>query len=122
MLVLIVLAHATLRWWVQRKSRQANTLDDTSTEIRFRWWLGHGLSTLLPALVLLIWVHGLYLTATLMLRDSGPRTLTEPALFVLTWAHRLGILGAMFWLLLRLGRVIDTIPAVARRACRDVVG
>jgi hypothetical protein len=117
MLTLIVLAHAILRWWVQRRSHQADPLDDTSTDIRFRWWSGHGLIALLPALVLVIWVHGLYLTATLLLHESGLRGLANPALVVLTWTHRIGLVGAIFWLLSRLGRLIDTsLQSLAARA------
>jgi len=79
--------------------------------------LGRCLRTLLPALVLVIWVHGLYLTATVLLHESGPRGLADPALVVLTWAHRIGLVAAIFWLLSRLGRLIDTfLQSLAARA------
>jgi small-conductance mechanosensitive channel len=62
---------------------------------------------ILPALALLIWIHGLYFTLNLLIGQAGSRTLADPTLVALTWAYRLGVVGAIFWLLSRIGRLIE---------------
>jgi small-conductance mechanosensitive channel len=116
-LTLIALAHVSLRWWVQRKARDADTRADSPAETRLRRWLARGLSAILPALALLIWVHGIYFAAGLLLRETGPRTLADPALVVLNWAYRVGIVVAMLWLFSRIGRLIEAfLTSLAARA------
>jgi small-conductance mechanosensitive channel len=108
-LVLMALAHLSLRWWIKRKARQDNYgVNATPTsDFRLRRWLTRGLSEILPALALLIWIHGLYFTLNLLIRQADSWTLADPALVVLTWAYRLGVVGAIFWLLARIGRLIE---------------
>jgi small-conductance mechanosensitive channel len=110
-LTLMALAHVSLRWWVQRMARQDDAHDDAAAEIRYRQWLARGLSAILPALALLIWIHGLYFTGSLLVRQTGPRTLADPALVALTWAYRFSIVGAIFWLLSRIGQLIEAFLA-----------
>ena len=66
-----------------------------------------GLREILPALALLIWIHGLYFTLNLLISQAGSRTLADPALVALTWAYSFGVVGAIFWLLARIGRLIE---------------
>jgi small-conductance mechanosensitive channel len=108
-LVSMALAHLSLRWWIKRKARQNEaTVGDTATsDPRLRRWVTRGLREILPALALLIWIHGLYFTLNLLISQAGSRTLADPALVALTWAYSFGVVGAIFWLLARIGRLID---------------
>ena len=71
-LVLMALAHLSLRWWIKRKARQDNyAVGDTPTsDLRLRRWLTRGLREILPALALLIWIHGLYFTLNLLIGQA----------------------------------------------------
>ena len=101
-LTLIALAHLSLRWWIRRKVRR----DDA--------W---GLTKVLPPLALLIWIHGLYFALNLLLRQTGPQTLVDPVLDAIGWAYRLSIVGAIFWLLSRIGRLVEAfLVSLATRA------
>jgi small-conductance mechanosensitive channel len=107
-LVLMALAHLTLRWWIKRKSRQDDAAGAAPpSELRLRRWVTRGLREILPAVALLIWIHGLYFTLSLLIRQAGPPTLVDPALVALTWAYSLGVVGGIFWLLSRIGRLIE---------------
>jgi small-conductance mechanosensitive channel len=87
-LAAIGLAHLALRWWVGR-------------------WIARGLRDILPPLALLIWIHGIYFALTVVVGDAAPPTLAAPALTALTWAYRLTIVFGIFWLLSRIGRLIE---------------
>ena len=108
-LVLMALAHLSLRWWIKRKARQDDAAvgDTPTSDLRLRRWVTRGLREILPALALLIWIHGLYFTLNLLISQAGPRTLADPALVALTWAYSFGVVGAIFWLLARIGRLIE---------------
>jgi len=108
-LALMALAHLSLRWWIRRKARQdgAAVGDSPAGDLRLRRWVTRGLREILPALALLIWIHGLYFTLSLLLRQAGPQTLADPALVALTWAYSLSVVGGVVWLLLRIGRLIE---------------
>ena len=105
-LTLMALAHISLRWWVRRKSRQ-DAHDASAAEIPHRRWVTRGLREILPPFALLIWIHGLYFALSLLLRQTGPQTLVDPVLVALTWTYRLSVVGALFWLLSRIGRLIE---------------
>jgi small-conductance mechanosensitive channel len=108
-LALMALAHLSLRWWIKRKARRDNPAvgDSSASDVRLRRWVARGLTAILPALALLIWIHGLYFTLSLLIREVGPPTLADPALVALRWAYGLGVVGGIFWLLSRIGRLID---------------
>jgi small-conductance mechanosensitive channel len=108
-LVLMVLAHLSLRWWIKHKTRQDDRVvsEAAADGGRLRRWVTRGFGEILPALVLLIWIHGLSLTLNLLIRQASPTTLTDLALVAVTWAYRLGVIGGMFWLLSRIGRLIE---------------
>jgi small-conductance mechanosensitive channel len=108
-MTLIALAHLSLRWWVQRKARadEAAKADSQPGDMRLRGWVTRGLREILPPLALLIWIHGLYFALGLLLGQTGTQTLVDPALVALSWAYRLSVIGAIFWLLSRIGRLIE---------------
>ena len=108
-LVLIGVAHLALRGWIQRRTRRdaVAVVDAPTGELRLRQWVTRGLREMLPALALLIWIHGLFFTLSLLLRQPALGSLADQGLIVLSWTYRLGVIGAMFWLLMRAGRLIE---------------
>jgi len=108
-LALMALAHLSLRWWIRRRVRRsdAGAGDSAPGDMRLRRWVTRGLTETLPPLALLIWIHGLYFTLRMLLRQAGPQTLVDPTLFALTWTYGLSVVGAIFWLLSRVGRLIE---------------
>ena len=108
-LALMASAHLSLRWWIKRKARRDNAAvgDSSASDVRVRRWVTRGLTAILPALALLMWIHGVYFTLSLVIREAGPPTLAGPALVALTWAYGLGVVGGIFWLLSRIGRLIE---------------
>jgi small-conductance mechanosensitive channel len=108
-LSLMAAAHLGLRWWIRRQARAEAfvTKESPPGEMRLRGWLTRGLRETLPALALLIWIHGLYFALSLLLPQAGSPAVVGPAIVALTWAYRLGVIAAIFWLLSRIGRLIE---------------
>jgi hypothetical protein len=78
-LVLMAVAHLSLRWWIGHKARQddAAVAGTPTSDLRLRRWVTRGLREILPALALLLWVHGLSFTLNLLIGQAGSRTLAE---------------------------------------------
>jgi small-conductance mechanosensitive channel len=107
-LVLMAMAHLSLRWWIKRRARADDDAGETPTSaLSLRQWVTRGLREVLPALALLIWIHGLYFALNLLIGQVGSRTLVDPARMVLNWAYSFGAVGTIFWLLARAGRLIE---------------
>jgi small-conductance mechanosensitive channel len=108
-LVLMGLAPLLLRAWIKRKARRDDTIlrDDPTSDLRVRRWVTRGLREILPPLVLLIWIHGLYFALSLLLRRTVPQFHVDTVIGAVTWAYRLGVIGGIFWLLSRIGRLIE---------------
>jgi small-conductance mechanosensitive channel len=118
MLALVAVAHLSLRWWIRREAHRDRIErgEQPLADARPRYWLTRGLTEMLPPLVLLIWIHGLYLASTLLLPQAGPVP-AGPAPVIVSWGYRLAVVAAIFWLLLRVGRLIEAILiALSRRA------
>ncbi len=109
-LALMALAHVSMRWWIRRKARQDDAAAGNSPpgDLRLRRWVTRGLREILPPLVLLGWIHGLSFALSLLIRQAGPQGLVDPVLGVVIWAYRLSVVGALCWLLSRVGRLIET--------------
>ena len=124
-LALTALAHLSLRWWVRRRARGYEAGVSHADEWRLRRWLARGLDDLLPAVALLIWIQGLWFVADLSVRQLAPQTLIEPLMLGLRWAYGLAVIGAMAWLLSRVGGIIEvflhTLSTRADTAWDDVV-
>jgi small-conductance mechanosensitive channel len=108
-LVLMGLAHLLLRAWIKRKARQDDAIlrEDPTSDLRVRRWVTRGLREILPPVVLLIWIHGLYFVLSLLLRRTVPQPHVDTVIDAVTWAYRLGVIGGIFWLLSRIGRLIE---------------
>jgi len=111
-LVLIALAHLALRRWIRRRAQEPDAAgaDAQTADRGIRRWVTRGLKEILPALALLMWIQGLSFTLGLLLRRSG-LTLADPALSALSLAYGLGSIAGIFWLLSRIGRLIEAFLA-----------
>jgi small-conductance mechanosensitive channel len=101
------IAHLALRWWVRRKAGQQQAQAEAGLTLhRARVWVARGLRTVLAPLALLIWVQALWLVARMIAARAAAPPYAESALL---WAYRLSLVAGLFWLLLRLGRLVDDI-------------
>src|SRR5688572_7228491 len=118
--VLMALAHLSLRWWIKRKAHQADASggEAPTSDARLRRWVARGLRESLPALALLLWIHGLHFTLSVLIRQAGPRSFTDPALVALLWAYGFGVVAGIVWLLSRVGRLIEAF-LVSLSTCTD---
>jgi small-conductance mechanosensitive channel len=116
-----------LRWWVRRQSRlyEAGARSLSPEESRGRRWLITALHEMLPPAALLVWIHGLTVTLQLVVRDAAPPAVSGTVLTGLGWLYGLSVLGALFWLLWRVGGVIElflvSLSARAETSWDDVV-
>jgi small-conductance mechanosensitive channel len=112
-------AEAVLRWLVRRKIRrdQAQAHGAPEEERRTLQWLDRGLRAAVPPLVLLLWVHGIYLVLAVLLAEFRFRAEAEAARGALEWIRGAGTLVGLFWLLYRLSRVLEAwLTALSRGA------
>ena len=109
LLALVGLTHLLLRWWVRRQSRryEAGARWLPIDEARLRRWLTRALDEMLAPVATLVWIHGVAFVLDLAIRDAVPATLRPTALSGLGWAYALSVLGALFWLLWRVGGIIE---------------
>jgi hypothetical protein len=112
-LTLVAVAHLSLRWWIRRKTRLAHATGSElpPTEMRRRHWTTRGLREILAPLALLVWIHGLYFAPSVLLEGMDSQPFAAPTLVALTWAYRLSVLGALCWLLARVGRLIEAVSS-----------
>jgi len=108
-LALIGLAHLGLNLWLRRTARQAAGAADAAVPAGsgLRYWLPRGLRLMAPPLALLIWVHGLYAVGRLLIAQLESAAVAESAQVALDWAYRISFVGAVCWLLARIGRLLD---------------
>jgi small-conductance mechanosensitive channel len=106
---LMVLAHLSLRWYIQRKAEREATREGAAPgEMRVHQWIARGLREVLPALALLIWIHGLYFALSLLLRRTATESVLASSLTALQWSYSVALVAALFWLLSRIGRLVET--------------
>lgn len=104
LLVLVAGAHLWLRWWIRRRVRQER--DAAGGDIGMRQWFATGLSRVAPPVLVVLWIHGLYAIVNVLLQPvTSP--VAEPARFALSWAYGLAFLATLFWLLSRIGGLIE---------------
>lgn len=96
LLALAFCTHLALRWWAHRVPA-----DGSSN------WVLRSVRHTLPALALLIWIHGLYLALGLLVPAAVPSSSVTLAFVILSWAYRLAVLAAIFWLLVRVGALVE---------------
>jgi small-conductance mechanosensitive channel len=107
-LLLIAAAHFSLRWWIARRTR----LDEadgvvSASDRHLRRWATRALRELMRPLALLLWGHGLYFALRLLIHQAAAYAWASPVLGALGWAYRVGVVAAVFWLLSRIGRLVE---------------
>jgi small-conductance mechanosensitive channel len=118
-LLLVAAAHIILRWWMARRTSPlvGAVEPESSAGISGLQWWWRALRQLVPPFALLIWIHALNFTLGLLLRQTNARAFADPALLVLSWAYGLSMVGTLFWLLSRAGRLIEAFfLSLARRS------
>jgi len=119
MLVLIAIAHLILRWWIRRQTAEPSGATGTAwpAESRMRRWLTRGLNEMLPPLAMLIWIHGISSTVGLLLGRISSQPLADQACAALRWGYGVSVVLGIFWLLMRLGRILESfLISLAARA------
>ncbi|MGH7314386.1 MAG: mechanosensitive ion channel family protein [Candidatus Rokuibacteriota bacterium] len=108
-LALVGVADAILRLLVRRKLRRDVTQRQGATERERETmdWLDRGLRASVPPLALLLWMHGLYLAASILLIEVRFRDEAQLVLRALAWLRSVGTLAGLFWLLYRVSGVIE---------------
>jgi len=108
-LTLVGVAHLTLRWWIRRQSRRDESgggrvsIGDSHGQRR----LIDGLAEIVPPAALLVWIHGIAASLHLVLRDRIPVGLSGTAQTALDWGYGFSVIGALCWLLWRVGGIIE---------------
>jgi small-conductance mechanosensitive channel len=90
LLGLLLVVHLGLRWWFRRRTAS-------------------GLWQLWPAVVLLLWIHGLYLAFGLLLPQPGETEYAGWWLIASRWVYSLAVVATIVWLSSRAGRVIESL-------------
>ena len=118
LLVALSLVHLGLRWWVRRQTSGREAEPGPVLETwRWRRWLVRGVWQLWPTVVLLLWIHGLYLVLSLVLPRSGDPAFVDSGLTVLRWIYSVAVVAAIVWMLSRVGLLIESfLTAIAGRA------
>jgi small-conductance mechanosensitive channel len=117
-LALVGAADALLRWIVRRKVRRDGAATAAAASDReLLPWVDRGLTTSVPPIALLLWVFGGHAALRIVLTNVASSPGVTFALQAALWARDLGTMAAIFWLLSRIGRVIEAATsAVAARS------
>ena len=109
LLVAVALTHLVARWWIRRQCRryEAGAHWASIDEARQRRWLTRALDEIFPPAALLLWIQAIALALDLLVRDAAPEATIATALTGLAWVHGLSVVGALFWLLWRIGGIIE---------------
>ncbi|MFC4308741.1 mechanosensitive ion channel family protein [Steroidobacter flavus] len=107
----LLVAHVILSWAIKYKAaRETNNhmpMED-GTQAAIRRWIWRGALRCIRPLAFLIWVNGLYVLATTLVRDLEEYKFSTTALAALEWWQGLGTLIGITWLLVRIGVTTDT--------------
>ncbi len=119
-LVTAAVAHLWIRWWLRRRSRHADVelpVPGAAPGVHMRWWISRGVRALLPPLGLLVWIHGVYAVLTMLLGDTSAASVAVRVWGVVEWCYRALMLVTAFWLLRRIGAVVEVfLRALADRS------
>ena len=102
------LLHVVLRWWIRSRTRAGGAAAPAPAgeAPRAHRWLARTLRGIVPPLAMLIWVQGLFLVSTLLL-TGRTGALVEGTRAAASWGHRIAVIAAVVWLLVRVGRVVE---------------
>lgn len=109
-IVLVALAHLGLRWWTRRRARrhQGNPLAPGESA-NARYWIARGLSDAVPPIAFMLWLHGLYFAATMLIEDFPDTAWLTRGQSLLGAVRGVGTLLGLAWLLARIARTIEAL-------------
>jgi small-conductance mechanosensitive channel len=102
LVLLLLVAHCWAAVFLRRKKKSAD-----ASEAKNPWWR-HFFQVLGGPLYTLLWVGGVYMAATTLLRRLMPPKEWEAVLEFLSKLVDLGVFAVLFWLFFRLTRVLET--------------
>jgi len=110
LLALAAGGHFALRRWAHRRAdtEEAKEAALPRLEHSTRWWLTHALKEMVPALALLVWIHGVYFALDVGLHQALALGLESNLLWALKLGYGICVLAAIVWLLFRVGRLIES--------------
>jgi small-conductance mechanosensitive channel len=108
-LALATAAHVGLHLWIGRLARREEQAAQEGGEEsrRVHRWLSRGLHAVVPPLALVLWIQGLRYALAIPLAELPSPAAAARALAGLYWAYGLAMVVAVFWLLARVGRLIE---------------
>jgi small-conductance mechanosensitive channel len=108
--LLVAIAHAGLGWWTRRRARKhRDTPAAPGESAKARYWIARGLGDAVPPIAFMLWLHGLYFAASLLLADFPQSSSTERGIFILDWVRGVGTLLGLAWLLARVARTLESL-------------
>jgi small-conductance mechanosensitive channel len=107
-LVAVGIAHVVLRWIIRRKVQrdEIRVAETPAYGRRLVYWLDRGLMNAIPPLALLLWTLGGYVAIAPVV-DEWAHPAAPDVLRGLTWLRDGLTVVAFFWLLARVGRLIE---------------
>jgi small-conductance mechanosensitive channel len=108
-LVAAIVGDLVLRAWTRRRAAHAAEAPVAAVQPRsLRHWIDHLVTASLGPLSFLLWIYAPYAAVSLMLADaSASGASVGPAVAAARWLRDLATIGALCWLLARIGRVIE---------------
>jgi small-conductance mechanosensitive channel len=118
LLIAAAAGHLLLRGWVRRRERREDALVAAATTTApARRWRSRLMPEMFPPVAVLVWLHALYAALALLLRRADLWPLAATAQTALRWTYGVGLVVVLFWLLVRVGRLVEAaLIAVSRRA------
>jgi small-conductance mechanosensitive channel len=119
-IVLVALAHITLRWWIRRRARADATQPTTPTDTpTVRYWITRGLTEAIPPVACLLWIQGLHFALTTLARNLPNAEIARDVLQVLSLLHGIATMAALAWLLARVARTLGALLQSFARGSRS---
>jgi small-conductance mechanosensitive channel len=108
--LLVAIAHITMRWWARRRARKQWDRPFVPGESSAaRYWTARALSDALPPIAFMLWLHGLCLAATTLLADYPDSTWIARVFTAVGWIRSIGTLLGLAWLFARFGRTTEAL-------------
>jgi small-conductance mechanosensitive channel len=106
--LLIAIAHTGLGWWTRRRARKHQDAPVAPGEsAKARYWVALGLSNAVPPIAFMLWLHGLYFAASMLLADFPQTSWIGRGIVILDWVRGVGTLLGLAWLLARIARTLE---------------
>jgi small-conductance mechanosensitive channel len=107
--LLVGIAHLGLGWWTRRRARKHQDTPRAPGETaNARYWIARGLSDAVPPIAFMLWLHGVYFAASMLLADFPQTPWIERGIVILDWVRGVGTLLGLAWLLARVARTLET--------------